>query len=323
MKKATILRWALPLAVLALFAGAASAQLVLWEEDFCSVSDWSGFQASLVTDGFLGTVTADVDYGKVEPNAWTTAEFGCGPHSDSLYVSCTAVTGRFHVRIMEEVPPYSEINLLTADAPGDYAVDVSDITGWTGQKSFKVVIWVEWATPASATFDHISLVNTDGWADDFEPIAVGWRDEDTNPGYNAYINDLAGPYAIVQEAAGVDYGKVLSPVLTIDVDAAPTLTVVCVSDELNSNFVIAIQEEEGAYQYFELGRGYEAGIFVYDYQAITGWNGEHSFSIQLGVESQDLDGWAIFDSVILDCSDAPPPVSTEDTSWGQVKQLFR
>jgi hypothetical protein len=301
----------------------ATGEIPFFVEDFCDVSDWSGWQATITTDGDIGTVTADVDYGKVEMANWTVAEFGCGAHTDSLFVVCTDVSGHFIVKIMEEVPPFEEITLIDGgyNTPGTYAADVRDITGWAGQKSFKLVVWVEWATPGWAKFDEIRLVNTSGWADDFEPIQVGWRDDNTNPGFNATIADISGPYAIVQELPGVDWGKVLSPVLTINLDDAPTLTAVVQSDAEMSNFLFGIQEEEGAYRFFELGRGYEAGIFVYDVRGITGLMGVHTFSIQVGVESQDVDGWVVLDSVKLDCSEAPP-VETESMSWGKVKKEF-
>jgi len=310
------------LAMLALAVAPAAGELVLWEEDFCEISEWTTYQASLTCNGNTGTLTADVDWGKMEPASWTVAEFGCGPDSDSLYVTATAVTGRFVVKIMEEVPPYDQITLITADTPGTYGADVGDLTGWVGLRSFKLVVYVEWATPASATFDHIKMINADGWADDFEPIAVGWRDDDTNPGFNATITDISGPYATVSEVIGVTWGKVLSPVLTIDVDAAPTLTAVVVADPALSNFLFAIQEEEPPYAYYELGRGYDAGIFVYDYQTVTGWTGEHTFSIQITVESADIEGWVTLDSIKLDCAEAPP-TGTLESSWGEIKSLFR
>ena len=306
------------------FAAPASGQINLWQEDFSDVSDWTGWQATLVSDGDIGTLTADVDYGKAETAAWTVAQFGCGPHTDSLYVDCTAVSGRFKVNILEQVPPYEEITLLTADTPGDYAVDVGDITGWAGARSFKIAIWVEWALPGTASFDEIRLVNTSGWVDDFEPINSGWRDDSVVPGFNATITDLGGPYAIVQEQPGVDYGKVLSPVLTVSLDDSPSLTAVVQSDAEFSNFVFGIQEEVAPYNFYLLGRGYEAGIFVYDVRGITGWTGVHTFSIQIGVESQEvgMDGWVVLDSIKLDCSEAPP-VAAETSSWGQLKELFR
>lgn len=302
----------------------ANAQITFYEEDFADVSDWTTFGASISTDGDIGTITADVDYGKAEATLWSVAQFGCGPNTDSLYVDCTAVTGRFVVKVMEEVPPYSEITVIEGgyNTPGLYSADIGAITGWIGQKSFKIVVWVEWATPGTASFDEIRVVNTGGWSDDFEPIAVGWRDDNTNPGFNATVADLSGPYAIVQELPGVDWGKVLSPVLTMSVDDSPTLTAVVQSDAEMSNFVFAIQEEEGSYRYYELGRGYEAGIFVYNVKAITGWSGVHAFSIQVSVESQDIDGWVVLDSITLDCSEAPP-VSTESKTWGNVKALFK
>ncbi len=302
----------------------SGAQITLWHEDFSDVSDWTTWQTTVSTDGNVGTIMADVDYGKAEVAAWTVAQFGCGPHTDSLYVVCTGVNGRFKLNIMEEVPPYQEITLIIGDAPGTYSVDVGDLTGWTGAKSFKFVVWVEWALPGTVLFDDIRLVNTSGWVDDFEPINAGWRDDNTVPGYNATITDLGGPYAIVQELPGVEWGKVLSPVLSIDLDDSPTLTAVVQSDAEFSNFVFGIQEEVAPYSFILLGRGYEAGIFVYDVRGITGWTGVHTFSIQIGVESQEvgMDGWVVLDSIKLDCSEAPP-VAARPSSWGQLKESFR
>ncbi len=309
------------IALLAAFPAFAQINMVV--EDFADVSDWSAFGTTIVTDGNIGTITATPnDWGKAEMSSWVTAEFGCG--SDSLFVNCTAVAGHFKINIMEEVPPYTEITLADGTGPGLYAADVSGLTGWTGQRSFKLVIWVEWDTPGSASFDEISLINTSGWADDFDPAHAGWRDENSNPGFNAVFTDIGGPYANVQESPGVAWGKVLSPVLTINVDDSPTLTAVVQSDEILSNFVFGIQQETAPWAYYELGRGYDAGIFVYDYAAITGWSGNQTFSIMLGVESTDVDGWATFDSIKLDCSQAPPPTSVEeDASWGSIKELFR
>ncbi|MFH1143003.1 MAG: hypothetical protein V1774_00495, partial [Candidatus Eisenbacteria bacterium] len=94
--------WSLPtlLTALLLTAGIASAQTTFWQEDFSDVTDWTTFQTTILSDGSIGTITADIDYGNAETTEWSTGTFGCGPQSDWLHVECTAVTGHFKVNIM-------------------------------------------------------------------------------------------------------------------------------------------------------------------------------------------------------------------------------
>lgn len=298
---------ALLTAALCMAAVSATAQTVLWEEDFSDVSDWTTWQATISTDGNIGTIDIPADpwYGKAEMTDWAHAPFGCTPSGVWLHVDCTAVNGRVQVNIMDT--DFNETTVLTTQDPGVFDIDLDTALGWTGRQPFKVVIWVDWAAPASASFDQMTITTTaDMWEEEFEPIQVGWRDEDTNPGFNAYITDAPGPYAMVEEAPGVDFGKVLSPVLTVDVDQAPTLTVVVIDDADNSNFMIGIQEEEGDYEFRCLGRGYDEDVFQFNYKEMMQWTGVHTFSIQIGVESQDVDGWVTIDRITLDCSEAPP-----------------
>jgi hypothetical protein len=299
--------WFVPAALvfLALTAQTTEALTTFWEEDFSDVSDWTTFQTVITTDGNIGTITANVDWGKAETSNWSSGTFGCGPQSDWLHVECTGVTGRFLLNIMGT--DYVEHNLLISAAPGVWDIDLGAATGWTGWQAFKIVVWVEWALPASASFDYMSVTSTaDRWEEEFEPIQVGWRDDNTDPGFNAVLTDLAGPFALLEEIPGVDWGKALSPVLTINVDEAPTLTAVVNSDADMSNFLFGIQEEEGDYRFFCLGRGYEPGVFQYDYKEMLQWSGVHTFSVHVAVESRDIDGYVVLDRLTLDCSQAPP-----------------
>lgn len=48
---------------------------------------------------------------------------------------------------------------------------------------------------------------------------------------------------------------------------------------------VGIQEQNGAWQYWDLNTGSTAiGTFQYDIAAVTGWSGQHSFCVQLVVE---------------------------------------
>lgn len=295
-------------AALCMAAVSASAQTVLWQEDFTDVSDWTTFQATISSDGDIGTIDIPADpwWGKAELTDWVDAPFGCAPSGVWMNIDCTAITGRIQVRIMDV--GFAEFDVLVTETPGVYDVDLDALLGWTGRQAFKVVVYVDWAAPASASFDVMTITTTaDMWEEEFEPIQAGWRDETTNPGFNAYITDAPGPYVMIEEAPGVDFGKVLSPVLTVDVDQAPTLTVVVIDDADNSNFLIGIQEEEGAYEYRCLGRGYDGDVFQFNYKEMMQWTGVHSFSIQIGVESEDVDGWVTIDRITLDCSESGVP----------------
>jgi hypothetical protein len=144
------------------------------------------------------------------------------------------------------------------------------------------------ATPtptSSATPDP-----NDIWIDHFNGIpgdhATGWFDANYQSGYNAsitYASTLS--WAHVQRSSNDVWGKVLSPLQTLNTATYP-LVQINVTALSNCTWKLGIQEQEGAYRYWDLNTSSsQTGVFTFNYAALTGLtSGTHTFSVQVVVE---------------------------------------
>ncbi len=131
-----------------------------------------------------------------------------------------------------------------------------------------------------------------GWEDHFTGTAgqqpAGWTDETDNNTFNAQIAYSATTSwaSITPSADTPGWGKVLSPVLSIDTAMYPSIEIVVTGISGSANWILAIQEQEGSYVRTQIqGSTNGTGLFTYNYATPTGWtSGTHVFSVELTIE---------------------------------------
>jgi len=131
---------------------------------------------------------------------------------------------------------------------------------------------------------------SEAWADEFEGPAgqqpQGWLDETGNPAFNVEIacTDPTGSGRVSRTSEDV-WGKVLSPLVQCDAGLYPAVEINVTGVLPDTTWKIGIQEEGGAWQYWDLNTSSSAtGTFILDYAAVTGWAGIHAFRVQITVE---------------------------------------
>lgn len=129
------------------------------------------------------------------------------------------------------------------------------------------------------------------WRDDFDAGApgaqpVGWQDESDDPAFNAQIAfSYQASHAAVTRTAESTWGKVLSPLITCTAMTYSHVEICVTSLSPSMTWKVGIQEINGAWQYRDLTPSMgETGTFIYNYAAIMGWSGPHSFRVQLTAE---------------------------------------
>jgi hypothetical protein len=144
------------------------------------------------------------------------------------------------------------------------------------------------ATPVIAYQDH--FVGPAG----SQP--TNWTDDTQTPGFNAEIAySYTASYAAVTRTAASTWGKVLSPGMSVDVNAFPNVLISVQGISASTGWKLGIQENQGAYHYHDLYAGSGTGVVVLNYHDLMAaapasetWSGgvgsTHVFSLQITVE---------------------------------------
>lgn len=213
---------------------------------------------------------------------------------------------------------------------GTFAFNYATITGWgSGTHQFRVELIVESATAGTyieVDSVRISTVPTPTptptavpvfWSETFAGTAFqpvpGWQVTDPpDTDFNARIFYSAdGAYVAVTPSTTASFGKVLSPVLTVNTANNPLVEVTVLSLDKGAAWKLGIQEREFGYRHETLNSSMQrAGTFVFNYADVMGWSsGSHAFSLEIVVEG--VRKKIELDSIrILNASALPTPVVT-------------
>jgi hypothetical protein len=147
------------------------------------------------------------------------------------------------------------------------------------------------------------------WGD----VVSGWRDESTDPGFNAYF-DYAynGTSAELIRNSSSSYGKTLSPVQSLNFSSNMFLEFSVLSMTSSTQWAVGIQELEGSYRHWTLADAQTGtGDFYYDLRSTTGWtSGTHVFSIEFIIIGESGKKVTFNYVQITSISPTPTPSST-------------
>lgn len=228
--------------------------------------------------------------------------------SGQLRIVIVKVDKNTGFKVMVQEPDQQEIQVSEpGDGAGVHTYDIKSKTGWSGVKTFSVVLVVEAVTNGvGTTVDELWItppIKRDAYQAHFNGLAGqpgGWWDYTNEAGNNAEIDNSGSGSAKVFKAGKDVWGKVLSDRLKMDVDLYPTLSIIVTQIDENAGFKVMLLEQ-GTSQALELSDPQtEAGTHRYNIPAKTGWSGEKIFSIMLVVEAKNNRLGARIDEIRID-----------------------
>ncbi|MCD4812675.1 SBBP repeat-containing protein [bacterium] len=270
-------------------------------------TDDAGYNAEIeyaVTDGLaeLTTVSGE-QWGKVLSYS-QSVDLASYPMLEVVISDIPQGTAK--IMVFSQESGWEEYDLSgSLTVAGTYAYDIPSATGWSGVKNFGIQLISEGGT---AVFDSIisqsgmtptptvTPVATNAYIDIFDGTPgeqpADWRDESQDYGFDAHIAyATGGTSADVSRTQESTWGKVLSSIITCDTSVYTHVEIEVDTVLSSTAWKLGIQEEDGAWQYWDLNVSHtQTGTFAYDYAAVTGWTGMHSFRIQITVEGDSSAG---------------------------------
>jgi hypothetical protein len=228
---------------------------------------------------------------------------------DQLYIKTTEVeSGCYYSVQIHEVgdnPDYEDA-VSYMGSPSEHFVDIPDLMGWSGTKTFQINIWLE-GEGLSTTFDTIEVCNSElserpnpvFWEDDFDPILTTWDE------ISAYWTDISGSDAILTEDnQGGYYGKVESETINPDLNIYPELTVVVTDIDDSSYLDVGVQGQVSPWAYYDLFTSSitEPNTYTADISSVTGWSGSDvPFKVVFWINGESKSAQFDLVKVHMDC----------------------
>jgi hypothetical protein len=283
-------RWSILILAVVLMAGPALADVnIAWQENFNPIKPtWSQPTATWTDVAGPTAILTQSDpgatFGKVESEPITV---NLAVYNE-LIVSSTAIDSNtsYTVQLQEQGGAGAAINVINSQwLRGTQIVNIAQATGWSGNKTFTIVIWIGGGHNKSATFTNISLRNPQGfsyaWQDHFDPMKTTWDQPATT-----WI-DVGGTTAILTESSPTqNYGQTESEAITANLNDYPELVVRTVAMDAACSYVVQLHEIGGSNAWINLNRQYLLGTQVFNIPALTGWTGTKTFKINIWVEGE-------------------------------------
>jgi hypothetical protein len=229
-------------------------------------------------------------------------------NTNQLRVVVNKVDKNTGFKVLVQEPDQDEIQISeTGDGAGFHTYDLKTKTGWSGVKTFTIILVVEAATNGvGTTLDEIwitSPLNGDAYLEHFNGNPGqpgGWWDYTNAPGNNAEIENSGAGTAKVFKAGKDVWGKVLSDRLKLDVDVNNTLSIVVNQIDQNVGLKVMLLEQGSSTPVEVSDPQLGAGVHRFNIPAKTGWTGEKNFSIMLVVEAKNNRLGARIDEIRID-----------------------
>ena len=257
-----------------------------WNEESCYWTDTAG-QGAVLTEN-----NPSERYGQAKSELLTVDT----NVYNELYIKTSAVgSGCYYSVQIHEIGGAYQDALSYIGAAGTFIINLRDLMGWSGVKTFEINIWLD-GEGLSTTFDEIKVRSnvvvpqepTDvAWLEHFGPIKETWIE---NADVHAYWTDNPDSTATITEDNPYgSFGKVESETIDVNVSVYPEVTVV-VTETTATKLDVQIQEQGGNWSYGNVISGITApGVYKGSIPAVMvdglgqPWAGQHSFKIALWV----------------------------------------
>ncbi len=122
----------------------------------------------------------------------------------------------------------------------------------------------------------------------FQEDFNNWRDEGTNPGFNASKEVDKGVLTIKTNAEN-NFGKVMSAEsgIELNIDEKTTISFKLLADIPKGDIKINLMTNGEPYDSHEILKAYKAGEYTTVISSKTPWSGKHSFWVEIWLEGFD------------------------------------
>ena len=279
---------------------AASLEDFLFEDQLVNY-DWIETNVVLLTtenDGLLlGEAGAQTTFGRIESRPFTVQALD-GIVID-LFVSRLTPGASYTIQLQEDEGDYRAHDIFTGDSPTSLALDLVDVTGWKGEKTFRFVVWLS-GEGAEMALDRLRLTTADlvesdtaeqlsvqpiWWEETFDPLTYVWQVQDIA---TALQDDGAMRLQVAGTNEAGPFGKYESEVIFANLDSYPILEIDISDVAPNSSYAIQIQEEGGLYRNFDGVIDTATAVHVIDLAQLTGWSADQSFRVLIWVTGESI-----------------------------------
>ena len=149
---------------------------------------------------------------------------------------------------------------------------------------------MRWIKFLSAGILTIGLVATAQAKVLYQEDFQDWRDENTNPGFNANFEyDKDDEVAVIKTGSDINFGKVMSAEqgITMEIDEDATLAFKVLEDIPKGNLKVHLMTAGEPYDSHEMIRVFKKGDYKVKLAEKTPWTGEHTFWLEMWVEGFD------------------------------------
>lgn len=222
------------------------------------------------------------------------------------------------VRIMNAYEPYDVYQVASIRKRGEYLAPLQKISGWEGDTNLWIEIWLE-GKGKSMTIDSVAIVDPTQpsivarrlvrsqkqikkapvpkyvlFQDDLDQGYEGWRNDETNPGFNTFFDLERNPPRLKLTPASRG-GKWMSPEAGLRIEITPeTEFVISLGDLGHTRLKVELMEAQAPYQTRQLCNWISApGIYSAKIAEKTKWHGSKLFWIQIWQEATTNDDHAM------------------------------
>ncbi len=240
----------------------------------------------------------DTDFGRIESQPFTV------PVLDELvidlFVSNLTPGASYTVQLQEDEGDYRSFDIYSGEAPNSLALNLKEMTGWRGEKTFRFVVWLS-GEGSEITLDRLTIrpaeeASNEGfslaevqpvwWEETFDPLTNIWQTQDIATEVTA---EGAMRLTVTNENVDGPFGKYESDIITADLDSYPLLEIDISAVQEATSYSIQIQEEGGLYRNFDAVNESVPAKQTLDLRQITGWEGEKSFRVLIWVTGESVD----------------------------------
>ena len=281
------MRWSVVMLLVAMTTSWAWADVnITWQENFNPIkttwlqptahwTDVAGPTAILTQSDPCNT------FGKVESEPIT---INLATYKE-LVVSCTAIDSScdYTVQLQEQGGAAAAFNVISNQSQrGTQIVNIAQATGWSGNKTFTIVIWIGGGSGKSATFSGITLRDPRGfssvWQEHFDPMKTTWYST-----MGAVWTDISGTTAMLTQTLTVGYSKTESESITVNLNDYTELAIRSDAMDTDCSYTVGLQEQGGSWEYKDLVTSNQLGTQVANISQKTGWIGTKTFRIVIWV----------------------------------------
>lgn len=210
-----------------------------------------------------------------------------------IWVSDLSPGASYTLQIQEDEAPYQTFDLLQSNQPERVAINLQALTGWRGERSFRLIVWVSGeggvvelsrfalnAGPDEEGLTQLDIEKASSnpvlWEERFGPLDHIWQPTDL-------VTSIQPDGTMGLATTDQGFGKLESEIIEANLSVYSELGLTVIAVEPGARYVVQLLEEGGLYRAYDLYEGDFVGEQRFDLAEVTGWEGEKTFRLLLWV----------------------------------------